>query len=72
MNWNGFAVMTLALGATTDATTDKEMAFVNDASALSTSENTEQSGASMEEAAVCRPTHDHNPHCGSDLPSFPL
>jgi len=32
---------------------DKEMAFVNDASALSTSENTEQFGASMEEAASC-------------------
>jgi len=52
---------------------DKEMTFINDASALSTSENTEQqSGASMEEAAICRPTHDHNPRCGSDLPSFPL
>jgi len=32
---------------------DKEMAFVNDVSALSTSENTEQqSGASMKEAAI--------------------
>ena len=47
-------------GCDNEQMADKEMAFVNDAPALSTSEDTEQSGASMKEAAIHHP-HDHNP-----------